>query len=204
MNSTPVTVPLHVLNDGDRCLCCRWPRESGENNNRGKHAFHSGNLVVWKVAINKTAIGRHYSRVSAARTARRSEAHADHGVTASAASAAAAYDAGAGKDLLASARCFRPCSPWLFALRLAVRLFAARSRIILLVVLAVRLFATRPCVVLVVVVAARGGRRCRRFFAGDAGLSFCRLARLAFEGADARVLLAQIDGQNLGHVMDAS
>src|SRR5229473_6636605 len=100
---------LHVLNDGDRCLCCRWPRESGENNNRGKHAFHSGNLVVWKVAINKTAIGRHHSRVSAARTARRSEAHADHGVTASAstsasaASAAAAYDAGTGKDLLASA-----------------------------------------------------------------------------------------------------
>src|SRR5258707_6464346 len=203
MNSTPVTVPLHVLNDGDRCLCCRWPRESGENNNRGKHAFHSGILVVWKAAINKTAIGRHYSRVSAARTARRSEAHADHGVTASA-SAAAAYDAGTGKDLLASAGCFRPCSPWLFALRLAVRLFAARSRIILFVVLAVRLFATRPCVVLVVVVAARGGRRCRRFLAVDAGLSFCRVARLAFEGADARVLLAQIDGQNLGHVMDAS
>src|SRR5258708_40025838 len=109
---------LHVLNDGDRCLCCRWPRESGENNNRGKHAFHSGNLVVWKVAINKTAIGRHYSRVSAARTARRSEAHADHGVTASAAAsaaaAAAAYDAGTGKDLLASAWCFRHGCPSLF------------------------------------------------------------------------------------------
>src|SRR5260370_13412473 len=134
---------LHVLNDGDRCLCCRWPRESGENNNRGKHAFHSGNLVVWKVAINKTAIGRHYSRVSAARTARRSEAHADHGVTASAASAAA-YDAGAGKDLLASARCFRPCSPRLFALRLAVRLFSARSHFSLFVLLSVAFVSAGP------------------------------------------------------------
>jgi hypothetical protein len=44
---------LHVLNDGDRCLCCRWPGETGENYNRGKHAFHSGNLVVWKIAIKK-------------------------------------------------------------------------------------------------------------------------------------------------------
>jgi hypothetical protein len=89
------------------------------------------------------------------RTAGRSEAHADHGVTASATSAtAAAYDAGPRKDLLTGAGGFRPRSPRLFALRLAVRLLAARSRIVFVVVLAVRLFAARPCVVLVVVVAA--------------------------------------------------
>src|SRR6266404_3821147 len=117
---------LHVLNDGDRCLCCRQPRETGENNNCGKHAFHPGNLVVWKIAINKTAIRRSYLRAFAAliRTAGRSEAHADHGVTASASASAsaasattAAYDAGPGKDLLAGAGSFRPRSPWRFSHR---------------------------------------------------------------------------------------
>ena len=82
-------------------------------------------------------------------------------------------------------------------------MFAARSRIVLVVVLAARLFAARPRGVLVVVVAARGGRGCRRFLAGDAGLSFCRLACLAFERAGAGGLLAQIGDKSLGHVLAA-
>src|SRR5436190_1814009 len=134
------------------------------------------------------------------------EVDADHGMTASASAASAttaAYDAGPGKNLLAGAGCFGPCPPWLFSLRLAVRLFAARSRIVLVVVLAARLFAARPRGVLVVVVAARGGRGCRRFLAGDAGLSLCRLACLAFERADAGGLLAQIGDKSLGHVLAA-
>src|SRR5512133_832359 len=136
MNSTPGTVPCTSSTTATGACAAAGPVRPAKTTTAANMLFIPETSLFGKSQSRNSASAALFAYfVAPTRTAGRSEAHANHGVTASAASASTpAYDAGSGKDLLACAGCFRPCSPWLFALGLAVRLFAARPRIVLVVV----------------------------------------------------------------------
>src|ERR1700682_3043015 len=97
-----------------------------------------------------------------------SEAHADHGVTATTTTTATTTDDTRPRDglLTGTGRLGRRLRLPRFALLLAVRFFAARPRVVLVIILA----AGRSC-------------RRRRLLVGDAGLAFQSFAGFALDRA---------------------
>src|SRR5712671_5233030 len=103
MNSTPVTVPCTSSTTATGACAAASPVRPAKATTAANMLFIPGTPLFGKSQSTRRRSVGHFSRVFAAptRTAGRSETDADHGVTASAASAtAAAYDAGPCKDLL--------------------------------------------------------------------------------------------------------